>query len=116
SVAETTPVPSSAPRKPMSKMQKVLISFIGIIILAGIIAHLVISNLYDPVKKIEAMNTAYNSKDKEAFFNAFHFKEGTVANANDFYATVNEYGWTRLRDNLSEEVEKIKNKGHMDII
>lgn len=115
-VAETKLVPPPVPRKPMGKMQKVLFSFIGILILASIIAHLVVSNLYDPVKKIEAMNTAYNSKDKEAFFNAFHFKEGTVANAQHFYATVNEYGWTRLRDNLSEEIGKIKNKEHMDII
>lgn len=115
-VAETTPVPPPVPRKPMGTMQKVLLSFIGFIILAGIIAHLFVSSLYDPVKKIEAMNTAYNSKDKEAFFNAFHFEEGTVANAQDFYAAVNEYGWTRLRDSLSEEVGKIKNKEHMDII
>lgn len=103
-------------RKPMGKMQKALLSVLGIIILACIIAHLVISNHFDPVKKIEAMNTAYNSKDKEAFFSAFHFKEGTVANAQDFYATVNEYGWTRLRNDLSEEIGKIKNKEHMDII
>ncbi|MCM3744052.1 hypothetical protein M3193_07840 [Sporosarcina luteola] len=113
---ETKSSTAPVPRKPMGKMQKALLSVIGFIILACIIAHLVVSNLYDPVKKIEAMNTAYNSKDKEAFFNAFHFKEGTVANAKDFYSTVNEYGWTRLRDNLSEEIGKIKNKGHMDII
>ena len=72
--------------------------------------------MFDPAKKIEAMNTAYNSKDKEAFFNAFHIKEGTVANAQDFYQTVNEYGWTRLRNNLTEEIEKMNNKEHMDII
>ncbi|MFC5604371.1 TcaA NTF2-like domain-containing protein [Sporosarcina koreensis] len=114
--AETKPAPPPVPRKPMGKMQKALLSFIGIFVLACIIAHLVVSNLYDPVKKIEAMNTAYNDKDKEAFFNAFHFNEGTVANAKDFYATVNEYGWTRLRNNLSEEIGKIKNKEHMDII
>ena len=113
---ETKPSPPPTPRKPMSKMQKALLSVIGIIVLACIIAHFVVSNLYDPVKKIEAMNTAYNSKDKEAFFNAFHIKEGTVANAQDFYTTVTEYGWTRLRNNLSEEIGKIKNKEHMDII
>lgn len=112
----TKPSPLPVPRKPMGKMQKALLSVLGIIILGCIIAHLVVSNHFDPVKKIEAMNTAYNSKDKEGFFNAFHFKEGTVANAHDFYATVNEYGWTRLRNDLSEEIGKIKNKEHMDII
>lgn len=113
---ETNSSPPPIPRKPIGKMQKALLSVFGIIILACIIAHLVVTNHFDPVKKIEAMNTAYNSKDKEAFFNAFHIKEGTVANAQDFYTTVNEYGWTHLRNSLTEEIGKIKNKEHMDII
>ena len=73
-------------------------------------------NVHDPIKKIEAMNIAYNNKDKDTFFSAFHFKEGTVAHPQNFYATVSEYGWTNLRNDLTNEIEKIKRKEHTDII
>ena len=106
----------SIARKKMNKKQKILLSFLGTVLLLGVISHVVLSNLYNPVKKIQAMNNAYNTQDKEALFNEFHVKKGTVADAQNFYATINEYGWTELRDNLTYEVEKIKNNEHTNII
>ncbi|MDW0116184.1 hypothetical protein QTL97_04510 [Sporosarcina thermotolerans] len=114
--AVTNPPSPPTSRKPMSKMQKALIFIIAIIIFACIVANIVLTNVYDPIKKIEAMNIAYNNKDKDTFFNAFHFKEGTVANPQNFYATVSEYGWINLRNDLTNEIEKIKRKEHTDII
>lgn len=99
-----------------TKKNKVLFSLLGVLALLAIIAHMVLSNIYDPAKRIQAMNNAYNTQDKEGFFNEFNVKKGTVANAQNFYTTVNDYGWTNLRDSLTYEVEKIKNNEPTNII
>lgn len=62
------------------------------------------------------MNDAYNNQDKDAFFQEFEVKEGTVADAQNFYAIVKEYGWTNLRNQLTYEVERIMNNENPDII
>lgn len=106
----------SVPGKKMTRKNKLLFSVFGTLALLAIIAHLVLSNIYNPEKTIQAMNNAYNTQDKEAFFNEFDVKKGTVADAQNFYATVNDYGWPNLRDSLTYEIEKIKNNEHTNII
>lgn len=103
------------PRK-MSRKQKALYSTVGALALLAIIAHLIMSSLFDPMKKIQAMNEAYNQQDKEALFTEFNIPKGTVGDADVFYSLVKEYGWVSLRDSLTYEVGKLKNKQPTDII
>lgn len=115
----TTPVQSDiaqAPVKKPNRKQKIGAIIAALAILLLVVAHFILSDLYDPVKKVQAMNEAYNSKDKEALFQQFTMKSDTVASAEDFYALVNEYGWTELRNQLMNEAEKVKAKQPTDII
>ncbi len=112
----TNPVANQKPRKPMKKRSKVMWIISGILVIALISTHLILSSIYDPMKKIDAMNTAYNSQDKEAFLQEFNVKKGTVAGADNFYSLVSRYGWSELRNQLTYEVEKIKNKEPADLI
>ncbi|KOS60820.1 zinc-ribbon domain-containing protein [Lysinibacillus sp. FJAT-14222] len=105
-----------APRKKMTNKQKWIYSISGSVLLVLIIVHFVLSSIYDPTKQISAMNEAYNNQDKEVFFQEFYVKEGTEANAKNFYAIVKDYGWTNLRDQLTNEVERIKKNENPDII
>lgn len=103
-------------QKKLTKKQKWIFSISGFLILMLAITHFVLSNIYDPTKQISAMNEAYNNQDKDSFFQEFKVKEGTVADSQNFYAIVKEYGWTNLRDQLTYEVERIMNNENPDII
>ena len=103
-------------RKKMSKMQKWILSISGVLLLLLISVHFILSSIFDPTKQISAMNEAYNNQDKDAFFQEFNIKEGTEANAQNLYAIVKDYGWTNLRNQLTYEVERIRNNENPDII
>ena len=100
SVPPTKSVIKEKSLKKMTMKQKFMFSIVGVMILSIVVAHLVLSNMYDPMRKIQEMNTAYNNQDKELFFNEFYVKEGTVATAENFYTTVKNYGWPQLRESL----------------
>ncbi|MFJ8517872.1 TcaA 3rd/4th domain-containing protein [Lysinibacillus xylanilyticus] len=104
------------PRKKMTNKQKWIYSISGIVLLVITIVHFTLSSIYDPAKQINTMNKAYNNQDKEAFFQEFHVKKGTEANAKNFYATVKDYGWTNLRNQLTYEIERLKKNENPDII
>lgn len=104
------------PVQKMSKNNRILFGIIGAVVLVAIVAHLIIGNLLDPMKKIQAMNEAYNQQDKEAFFNEFHISDGIVADADSFYSLIKDYGWISLRDHLTDEVEKIQENQPTNII
>lgn len=109
--------PSYVPPEEKNKKSKKWIAVLtGILIASLISAHLILSSIYDPLRQIDAMNSAYNEQNKEAFFKLFTLKEGTIADAKTFYALVNEYGWSDLRDELTDEARKIKNNQPADII
>ncbi len=103
-------------RKKMTKKQKWIFSISSVLLLVLAITHFVLSSIYEPTKQISAMNDAYNNQDKDAFFQEFEVKEGTVADAQNFYAIVKKYGWTNLRNQLTYEVERIMNNENPDII
>ncbi|MEO4054054.1 hypothetical protein [Solibacillus sp. CAU 1738] len=108
-------IKEKSPKK-MTKNQKIMFSIASVVILFIVVTHLILSNIYDPMKKIQEMNTAYNNQEKELFFNQFHVKEGTTATAENFYATVKNYGWPSLRENLTYEVEQLKNSNISNIV
>ncbi|WOV84766.1 zinc-ribbon domain-containing protein [Sporosarcina jeotgali] len=112
-VAQRSAVP---PKKPMKKSSKIMLILAGIAAIGLISTHFILQNMYDPMKKIDSMNTAYNNQDHEAFFKQFNLKKGTIASADNFYALVSEYGWKDLRNELTYEAEKIKNKQPADMI
>ncbi|REB08549.1 zinc-ribbon domain-containing protein [Sporosarcina sp. BI001-red] len=113
SVVHTPTVP---PKKPMKKSSKIMLILAGLVAIGLISTHFILQNMYDPMKKIDSMNTAYNNQDHEAFFKQFTLKKGTIASADNFYALVSEYGWKDLRNELTYEAEKIKNKKPADMI
>lgn len=104
------------PKQPMKKSSKFMLILVGIVAIGLISTHFILQNMYDPMKKIDSMNTAYNNQDHEAFFKQFTLKKGTIASADNFYALVSEYGWKDLRNELTYEAEKIKNKQPADMI
>ncbi len=104
------------PRKKLTTKQKWIFSISGIVFLVLVIVHFILSSIYDPTKQISAMNKAYNNQNKDAFFEEFYVKEGTEANAKNFYAMVKDYGWTNLRDQLTYEIERINKNENPDII
>lgn len=108
--------PVQLPAKKMSKKQKIGGTIAGLAILLLIVAHLVLSSVYDPVKKVQAMNEAYNSQDKPALLQQFALKKGAVASPENFYSIVNNYGWTDLRNQLMIEAEHVKTKQPTDLI
>lgn len=105
------PVTTTQNKQPMPLRNKILIIAIILLFVALIGTHLVMKNMYNPDRKIEAMNTAYNTQDKEEFFNQFDLKQGTTGDANNFYAFVKSYGWTGLREQLDTELVKATNSG-----
>lgn len=91
------------PRKPMNTKTKILVSS-GLALLVIIMGtHMFLKNMYNPEKKIEAMNLAYHGQDQEAFYKQFTIKEGTIGNAKNLYAAVKSYGWNDLRTELEKE-------------
>lgn len=106
--SETKTNPS---RKPMRLKTKILFLTVVLLLIVVIGTHLFLKNMYNPDRKIEAMNTAYNTQDKEAFFKQFDLKKGTTGSADHFYTFVKKYGWTDLRDQLDTEVVKATNGG-----
>lgn len=101
---------------PMDKRRKVLYSVIGALIVVLMGTHITLQNMYDPMKKIQAMNIAYNNQDQESFFKEFHVGKDVEASAENLFLTVKSYGWSSLRENLTYEVEKVKQKKNPDII
>ncbi|VDG99154.1 Predicted membrane protein [Lysinibacillus sphaericus] len=109
-------IPPRPSKKAMKKSNKIIGIIVGILAIAFISTHFTLKNVYDPLKKIDVMNTAYNNQDKEEFFKQFQLKKGTVADANNFYELVSQYGWTELRNQLTYEAQKIINKEPADMI
>ncbi len=91
------------PRLPMKLWKKIsLFSVITLIILL-IGTHLFMKNMYDPQKKIEAMNLAFHNQDEKAFFEQFHLQDDASGNARHFYSAVKARGWNDLRNDLAKE-------------
>lgn len=116
SSSDSVPARTSNAKNGLSKKQKILFSIVGIIFILFIGAHLFLKQLYSPMKQIQTMNQAYNSKDQDAFFEKFHVQDGVIADSKNFYHTVQEYGWTYLRDELTYEVEKLQKNENTNII
>lgn len=109
---QTGPVVEEAPlqqaKKPMSKGKKIILSIIALLVVALIGTHLFLSNHFDPMKKIEAMDEAYTQKDQEAFYDLFDIPKETNATAESFFHAVEEMDWSMLRTDLTYQAELTK--------
>ena len=103
---EVVPLRIKPKKKPMQRSKKILLFAIVSLFIVLISGHLVLKSVYNPERKIAAMNTAYNSQEKENFFKQFILKSGTSGNADNFYTSVKEYGWPELREQLDLEALK----------
>lgn len=68
------------------------------------------------MKKIDAMNEAFNKKDKTAFYNYLEVPKNPIANADQFYAVVQDINLCDLRAELVYKIDKIKEKQPTDTI
>lgn len=103
-------------KQPIGKGKKILFSLIALLILALVGTHFYLTNHFDPMKKIEAMNEAYNKKDHAAFYGAFTVPDGVISDADRFYETVQDLGWPELRSDLSSQVNNLQENMLMDPI
>ncbi|WP_197142971.1 TcaA 3rd/4th domain-containing protein [Lysinibacillus sphaericus] len=103
-------------KKPMSKKSKFTIIGIAVMIGLVVIANIVITKMLDPMKQIEAMDSALKQEDYRAFLEEFHIPEKSIYDAESFSLYVKENGWSAIRDNLIEEVNSLENGEFADPI
>lgn len=103
-------------KKPMSKKSKFTIIGIAVMIGLVVIANIVITKVLDPMKQIEAMDSALKQEDYRAFLEEFHIPEKSIYDAESFSLYVKENGWSAIRDNLIEEVNSLENGEFADPI
>lgn len=107
---EPTEVPQQPTpvKEPMGKGKKVLLSLIAVIVVALVGTHLFLSHHYDPAKKIEAMNDAYNNSDANAFYALFEVPKETNGTAENFFDAVKDIDWTSLHHDLTNQVNLLQ--------
>ncbi|WP_303969143.1 zinc-ribbon domain-containing protein [Sporosarcina ureae] len=110
------PAKKSSFKKPMKRSVKILLILLFTLVVALVATHLILQSIYDPIRKINAMNDAYHKQDKKAFFDHFTYNDGTVASPENLYTAVSDYGWNDLRDELIFEAERMKSNKPMNVI
>ncbi|MFB7159368.1 lysozyme inhibitor LprI family protein [Lysinibacillus sp. NPDC056232] len=106
----------NAKKKPMSKKSKFTIVGIAVMIGLVVIANIAITKMLDPMKQIEAMDSALKQEDYQAFLEEFQIPEKSIYDAESFSLYVKENGWSAIRDNLIKEVNSLENGKFADPI
>lgn len=107
---------AAQPKQPMGKGKKILLSIIALFAIALIGTHFYLSNHFDPLKKIEAMNDAFHKKDQKAFYEHFNVPKGTIATADSFFNVVQDMNWPSLRSELMYQIDNLQEKVPTDPI
>ncbi|MFC9540628.1 lysozyme inhibitor LprI family protein [Lysinibacillus sp. NPDC056959] len=103
-------------KKPMSRKSKFTIIGIAVMIGLVVIANIAITKMLDPMKQIEAMDSALKQEDYQAFLEEFQIPKDLIYDAESFSLYVKENGWSAIRDNLIEEVNSLENGEFADPI
>lgn len=103
-------------KKPMTRKSKFTIIGIAVMIGLVVIVNIVITKILDPMKQIEAMDSALKQEDYQAFIEEFQIPKESIYDAKSFSLYVKENGWSAIRDNLIEEVNSLENGGFADPI
>lgn len=86
---------------PMSKKKKRILASLGILTAVLLVTHFTLSTILDPMKKIQAMNQAMESKDAPAFLHELTLEANALLNENEYFIYLNEAGWTTMKEQLS---------------
>ena len=101
-------------KKPMPKKQKYAIiagaALIGILL----IAYVITASFLDPMKQIEAMDSAVKQGDHEAFMDEFKVPDKTIYDTEEFFKYIDSNGWGTIRDNLVAEINGLENDEFLD--
>lgn len=91
------PIPKP-PRRPMSKVMKILISMAAVLLLAAVGTHLWLTSHYDPIKKLEAMDQAISDNDSTAFIGNFSFEKDAILSEKDYFQYIKDHEWDAARE------------------
>ncbi|QSS99671.1 hypothetical protein IMZ31_16630 [Pontibacillus sp. ALD_SL1] len=86
---------------PMSKKKKRTLTSLGILAAVLLIAHFTLSTIFDPTKKIQAMDQAMKTNNASAFLNEITLENNALLNENEYFTYLTEAGWTTMKEQLS---------------
>lgn len=108
------PVKKISPKQ--KKRRIALLLSVGILIIGLIGTHLFLQSKYEVSNTLTEMNQSYVSGEKAEFLSYFEMPEGTVGQADGFYAFIEEEGWEEIRNQMKSESDRLKAEGLTDII
>ncbi|KGP91510.1 hypothetical protein N780_19755 [Pontibacillus chungwhensis BH030062] len=96
---------------PMSKKKKrTLISF-GLLAAVLLMAHFTLSTIFDPAKKIQAMDQAMKANNASAFLHELTLENNALLNENEYFTYLKEAGWTTMKEQLSTIITSNETNG-----
>ncbi len=107
---------SAAPvkKQPMSKKKKIALIAIAAVIGILLIAYVSVDTMLDPMKQVEAMDSALKQGDDKAFMEEFKVPEETIYDSEIFFQYIKLNDWSTIRDNLVAEITSLENNSFAD--
>ncbi|GGD10056.1 TcaA NTF2-like domain-containing protein [Pontibacillus salipaludis] len=96
------------PARPMSKKRKWTLGSIGILAVVLFFTHMALSSIFDPMKKIQAMDQAMKTKDSSALMDELSLEEEALLNKEEYLTYLSEAGWETMKEQFSQIVEANK--------
>lgn len=88
------------PKIPMSKKKKVSLSIAGILVIGLVSTHMILSSIYDPMKKIQSMDNAMTGNSEEGFLEYITFDKDSLLDKKQYFSYMNTLDWEDMREQL----------------
>lgn len=119
---DPTPAPQAtstkerSPKK-MTRLSKIVLALLTLLIVVAVGAHLWIKQAIDPYKQLTATDRAFIAKDYEGFLAYFTLPEKTIQNAESFYTFMKEQDWSNtISPLIKEKIKEVENGIYSDPI
>ncbi|WP_079478066.1 TcaA NTF2-like domain-containing protein [Halobacillus salinus] len=93
-------------KKPMSKKAKLSWTIGGAVAGVLIIAHFIISASIDPMKQVQAMDSAMTDRDADSFFENVQLDESALLHKEEFMGHIEDQGWESVRNQMTDVIKQ----------
>ncbi|CAN7190182.1 TcaA NTF2-like domain-containing protein [Rossellomorea sp. LjRoot5] len=88
------------PKTTLSKKKKVSLFIAGMLVVGLVSTHMILSSIYDPMKKIQSMDNAMTSNSEEGFLEYIAFDKDSLLNKKQYFSYIKALDWEDMREQL----------------